>query len=87
MGRDVERIWPRDVLTVGRMRDSGVTVKAVCDRCKNAFWIDLDMLCAMQGRGYCLIGKRGRCKLWECGGSCVFLYQMGPGTPFLPLKC
>lgn len=85
MGRKVERLWPREVQTVGHMHDAQVTVKAVCDTCENAFKIDLGMLCAMRGRGYSLIGVRGRCRLYDCEGSCVFLYQMGPSVPFVPL--
>ncbi len=86
MGRTVERIWPKMVRNVGAMRDSDVVVKAVCGTCQNQFRIDLDMLCAMRGRGYSLIGKRGKCKLYDCDGSCVFLYQAGRGVPFMPLK-
>lgn len=79
-------MWPRRVQTIGAMRDAGVSVKAGCTRCRNFFVVDLDILCTLYGRGYSLIGKRGRCRMEGCGGSCLFLYQPGEGLPFRKLS-
>jgi hypothetical protein len=57
------------------MGDSNVEVKAICNRYHNAFVVDLDLLCAMGGRGFSLIIRRGAFKFLGCGGSCVLLYQ------------
>ena len=83
-------LWPRDVQTVAGMlraqeRNPSFAVKAVCRKCKTDQVVDLSIVAAMRGRGFSLIGKTGRCKIYGCGGETIFLWKSGGGTPFRPL--
>lgn len=90
MSRYAITLWPRDVQTVAAMlraqeRNPSFAVKAICRTCKTAFVVDLDLVAAMRGRGFSLINKLGRCKVYGCGGETIFLWKSGGGTPFRPL--
>lgn len=64
------------------MRDSNVEVKLICNSCRTEFIVDLEPICAMGGRGFSLINRRGACKFLGCGGSRVLLYRLGKNLLF-----
>ena len=81
----VARITPHWLLSVGAMRESNVRVRARCRACKIMLRVDLDALCTLLGRSYCLIGAVSRCRVVGCESQVIFMTSLGPGTPFLPL--
>jgi len=72
-------------MSVGAMRESNVRVRAQCRACKIMLRVDLDALCTLLGRSYCLIGAVSRCRVVGCESQVIFMTSLGPGTPFLPL--
>jgi hypothetical protein len=67
------------------MREANVRQRARCRACKIMLRVDLDALCTLRGRSYCLIGAVSPCKVVGCEGQVIFMASPGPGTPFLPL--
>ena len=81
----VARITPIWLMSVGAMREAGVRVQAHCRKCKIALRVNLDTLCTLKGRSYCLIGVASCCKVVGCDGQMIFAASPGVDTPFLPL--
>jgi hypothetical protein len=67
------------------MRDHHVRVAAVCSKCRQWFKVDLDSIIVLRGRSYCLIDKRGACRLYQCDGTAFFMWTTGDSTPYRPL--
>lgn len=86
MGRNVVRIWPRHVQTIGAMKEAGVPVFAHCSRCQTSFKVNLDLLVSAYGPQTSLINKRGPCPRLNCDGKAHFLAQEGNGRPFTVLR-
>lgn len=70
------------VATVGRMIDDGALIRAHCDTCRNAFKVDLAAIAAVKGRDYCLIDRRGACRLYDCSGTVMFSWSPGTNAPY-----
>jgi hypothetical protein len=70
----VARITPNWLMSVGAMREAGVRVQAHCRKCKIALRVDLDTLCTLKGRSYCLIGVASRCKVAGC--DCHYIHGL-----------
>lgn len=86
LGRDVQRIWPRHVQTVGAMIDGAVPVFAHCSRCQTSFKVDLGLLVKAYGRELSLVNRVGPCPRLACEGKAHFLAQEGANRPFTVLR-
>ncbi len=84
--RRIERILPSYVQSVSAMRDEGIKVAAVYERCREWFKMDLDTIIAVRGPGYSLVDQRGPCRILDCDGSAFFLWSTSKSTPFRPLR-
>ena len=83
---EIVRIWPKEVATIGAMHRHQVIVKAICWRCKGVFKVDLPTLILAHGPRYSLIDRLGKCRRFDCDGTCNFLYRLRNSThPFRPL--
>ncbi|MEQ9151906.1 MAG: hypothetical protein RLO06_10525 [Parvibaculum sp.] len=83
--RPPAHIWLARFETLAKIRDAGVPVRAFCDRCRNAFDIEVERLIAAYGPDFSLINRRGICRTHSCSGTCSFQVQPGRGLPFMPL--
>lgn len=78
-------ILPKAYRTVGQMRLHGVNIKAYCDKCRNAFRVDLVALIMVRGPDYSLIGQHPPCRIIDCKGRCSFLVSASKDTPMITL--
>lgn len=78
-------ILPTYYETVGAMLKADIQIRASCQKCRNAFDVDLRVLAVLYGIETSLIGRHPPCRLFNCDGKCIFLVSAGAGTPMLPL--
>ncbi len=78
-------ILPKAYQTVGKMHEADISIKAYCQKCREAFKVDLVAIIMTKGPDYSLIGRHPICRIYDCEGRCSFLVSAGRGTPMVTL--
>jgi hypothetical protein len=65
------------------MIDAGAACRAQCSTCFGTKGLDLEVIAKARGRGFCLWGKRSRCRLSPgCRGTVRFyIVEIGGARP------
>ena len=73
-------------MTLGDFKFRGGELRAVCNRCRTAQKIDLDVLIRLNGAHAILWGRKGRCRVWACEGEATFEGRAVPGQSWVPMR-
>lgn len=84
-GIDISEKLPRQVKTLGDMRDSDVRVRVVCARCGFTDEVHVVEFCMLRGHDFSIINKLGNCRAVGCGGRGQFEFSSVGWDQWIPL--
>ena len=80
-----DRITPTYYENIGAMLTAKISIIASCQKCRQAFDVDLRVMAVLHGLDATLIGKHPPCRIFDCDGHCILLVSSGEGTPRVTL--
>ena len=79
------RIVPTYYETIGAMLKADVDIIASCQKCSQAFTVDLRVMAVLHGLEASLIGRHPPCRIYNCDGQCILLVRPEEGVHRMPL--
>ena len=79
------RIVPTCYETIRTMMIADIDIIASCQKCQEAFDVDLGVMAILHGIDTSLIGRHPPCRIYNCDGRCVLLVRPNEGVHRMPL--